>query len=406
MYYIKIALTNFKNNKLRFWLNISSVIAGVILLALILTLSSSFKSVLYDQMRVSDERVLTVAVGNKANSLNYTFLPIFDDNSLDIVSSNEHIVQCATLHGFFATSIYSNNPDTGRKNNFLVTTVYGADESLLGLYETSIGEGRYPANDNEILIGAGIAETYDVSVSDVIYIEHGPETYLYKVSGITNKQAEQAYSSTPTMMNNILLVRSDSRLFANQSDYISIIALVDYVDNIKTISDELSSKLNENLDISEYTNATGIEITIISRLDVLEMIDGWFVLVNLFIAILFGIVSIIVILNLSNMMIMTILQRTKEIGVLKVIGGSNSQVSRFYLAECLIIGVLGTIIGILISILLLLIICNILGWAFIINIQYILYEIILGIGSPLIAGLLTQRRISALQPATALNEAN
>jgi putative ABC transport system permease protein len=48
-------------------------------------------------------------------------------------------------------------------------------------------------------------------------------------------------------------------------------------------------------------------------------------------------------------MYMAVLQRTREIGILKALGGSNSFILRIILAEALILGIGGTVLGILMS---------------------------------------------------------
>jgi putative ABC transport system permease protein len=48
-------------------------------------------------------------------------------------------------------------------------------------------------------------------------------------------------------------------------------------------------------------------------------------------------------------MYMAVLQRTREIGILKAIGGSNSFILRIILAEAMVLGIGGTVLGILMS---------------------------------------------------------
>lgn len=55
-------------------------------------------------------------------------------------------------------------------------------------------------------------------------------------------------------------------------------------------------------------------------------------------------------IGISNTMLMSIHERTKEIGVMKVIGAQVRDVRRIFLIEAMLIGVLGGIIGVLISI--------------------------------------------------------
>jgi putative ABC transport system permease protein len=48
-------------------------------------------------------------------------------------------------------------------------------------------------------------------------------------------------------------------------------------------------------------------------------------------------------------MYMAVLQRTREIGILKALGGSNGFILRIILAEAMVLGIGGTVLGILMS---------------------------------------------------------
>lgn len=54
-------------------------------------------------------------------------------------------------------------------------------------------------------------------------------------------------------------------------------------------------------------------------------------------------------LCVANTMMMSISERTREIGVLKVLGASRRSISRLFLTEALIVGLLGGVLGLAIS---------------------------------------------------------
>ena len=63
-----------------------------------------------------------------------------------------------------------------------------------------------------------------------------------------------------------------------------------------------------------------------------------------------GAVSLLVAaIGITNTMVMSIYERTKEIGVMKVIGASLKDIKRLFLFESAIIGLLGGIIGVIFS---------------------------------------------------------
>jgi len=68
-----------------------------------------------------------------------------------------------------------------------------------------------------------------------------------------------------------------------------------------------------------------------------------------FIYVIMGIGVVIGFAVVCLSMYMAVLQRTREIGILKALGGSNSFILRIILAEALVLGIGGTVLGILMS---------------------------------------------------------
>lgn len=70
---------------------------------------------------------------------------------------------------------------------------------------------------------------------------------------------------------------------------------------------------------------------------------------RIFIRVVIGIAVLIGFAVTSLSMYMAILQRTREIGILKSLGGSRAFIMRLILAEAVILGVVGTLVGIVLS---------------------------------------------------------
>ncbi|MCL2353479.1 MAG: FtsX-like permease family protein [Defluviitaleaceae bacterium] len=111
-----------------------------------------------------------------------------------------------------------------------------------------------------------------------------------------------------------------------------IIALVDHPNNIQTVVDDLIAMgINEN---SMWFEAQLV----------LSQMESTRTLQNLLLAT--GIVSLVVAaIGIANTMIMSIYERTKEIGVMKVIGASVKDVRRLFLLEAAFIGAIGGLVG-------------------------------------------------------------
>ena len=86
--------------------------------------------------------------------------------------------------------------------------------------------------------------------------------------------------------------------------------------------------------------------TAFSLNDALEGAKRAFLILDIILGLVGSIALAVASLGIMNTMVMSILERTREIGIMKAIGGSDSDVRRIFLIEASIIGLLGGIAGV------------------------------------------------------------
>jgi len=87
-----------------------------------------------------------------------------------------------------------------------------------------------------------------------------------------------------------------------------------------------------------------------SAQDVIDEVNRLMVAVTLVLGFFSGISLVVGALMVVNTMIISVYERTKEIGLSKALGASDLDIMKIFLAECLIIGVMGGIFGDLLGI--------------------------------------------------------
>lgn len=390
-FYLKMAIQSVLTDKKKFIHNIAGVAVGVLLLVLVVSLAGSFKDELYSQMKISDDKVITIAVGDRNNTLSYALLPVFDQSALNKVRAETNISKSAGVKGISGASLYYRNSE-GKRKRIIFSVVYSSNQTFLDLYGAKLKEGSFSTNEDEVIIGADIAKTYGIKLGENIDVGYSDKIYKFKVSGILEHMGSMGYSTTPDMINNMVLLSEKSPL-VKSGKYVSLVAEVTDVNLLEQESKRITDMLNKKSNMSQELIDTGMDAIVVNNLAILEMINGYFKYVNLFIILLFLIISLIVILNFSNLMTITVIGRQKEIGIMKIIGGSNAQISRFYSVECMFTGIVSSIIGEILGILIYIILIYVLGWTFELSVIACLFALIVGVISPTLAGLLTQRKI-------------
>lgn len=107
-------------------------------------------------------------------------------------------------------------------------------------------------------------------------------------------------------------------------------------------------------------------------------------------------------IGLMNIMLVSVTERTKEVGLIKAIGGRSRTVRQQFLSEAVLISVLGAVIGIVLGILIGNLFSMILNTGFVVPWGWIVYGIVICTVVGLLAGLYPALKAGKLNPIEAL----
>ncbi|MFN4007854.1 MAG: ABC transporter permease [Chitinophagaceae bacterium] len=107
-------------------------------------------------------------------------------------------------------------------------------------------------------------------------------------------------------------------------------------------------------------------------------------------------------IGLMNIMLVAVNERTKEVGLIKALGGKRSDISRQFLFESIIISLMGAVCGIILGILLGNSVSMLVGTGFVVPWNWVVGGVFICSIVGLLAGLWPARRASKLDPIVAL----
>lgn len=394
----KLAYRDLKANKKRNSLTVLSIAISVFLVYVILTFSSSFYSKMLNEMKIADENVLTVAFGNRENTLNYSCRPLFNNKDIEYIKDTQGISNVSGVKGFSVNSMKKN----GGKQ-LLTTYIYGIDQEYMDNLGLKLSEGKMMTGENEIIIGSSIKKASDISVGDKIQVEMDTEIKEFEVVGIIEHQKEQAFSTLPSEVNQMLAMNINNKYFENVK-YNCIIGKADSTKGLKELSTRIVDNISQDTALIDSLEGSGIDVIVASRQDVLDMLSRWFSYISIFVVVLAVIINFISAVNIINILSVSIKEKYKSIAVFKVVGASGKQVKEIFLKQSFLLGVKGSIIGTVIGAIVSQIAITILGWSNYLTLLIVAISLIIGIATASFAGYLGSRKAEKTKISVLLNE--
>jgi ABC-type antimicrobial peptide transport system permease subunit len=267
-------------------------------------------------------------------------------------------------------------PETG---GFLIILGYAPNEYAIQSF--NIIEGQPLTSNHQMILGRVAAEANQKEVGETMEVSG----QRFKIVGIFENGVGLED------MSGVITLR-DAQAFAGRPRKVTML-MVDLSDPRETTA--LVEKINQNF--PEIHAAAGGEF--VEQMPDMENADGMLNGIS-FLALLVGGLGVL------NTMMMSILERTREIGVLRALGWGRRDILGLILREALLLGILGGILSILIGILLayLLTMVPLMGemlqpeWSLGVFVRAITIALLLGI----FGGLLPAYRATRMQPVEAL----
>jgi putative ABC transport system permease protein len=159
------------------------------------------------------------------------------------------------------------------------------------------------------------------------------ESYTAHVAAVLQEVGGFAFGGPSDR--NIYIPISTAQEFFNTSECETII--VKLVNSDQATIDAVSRKI-----VDEFAG----EASVISSTAVLNLLGSVFSIIELFLVGIGAISLLVAGIGIMNIMIVSLIERTREIGILKALGMKSRTVLAIFLGESVIIGVIGAVIGI------------------------------------------------------------
>lgn len=219
----------------------------------------------------------------------------------------------------------------------------------------------------------------------------------FKVIGVTKSKGGSGMTNQDDM---IYIPLSVAQHYLAGSEYLSTISVEAMsADVMTTAQSEISALLLQRHNITDSASA---DFSIMNQSDIVSAASSVTGTFTALLAAIAGISLIVGGIGIMNMMLTTVTERTREIGLRKAIGATRNDISSQFLAEAIMLTFLGGFIGIIFGWALSLIIAKLMSTAATVTTSSIVLAFGVSAGIGLVFGYYPARRASKLNPIEAL----
>lgn len=412
---LKLALNILLHSKIRSWLTIIGIVIGVAAIVAIVSIGEGAQASVNARLSGLGADLITVSPGFQRAGTSFRAMDGGGGNRASISSTattqknltEKDIQVIRAIEGVsFVNGVISGRADVYYLAQTSSISIQGVDPlAWRNIITTELDTGRYlnPGDSNVVVIGNRISASMfkqPISVNQDISIE-GKN---FKVVGVLKATGSGGGDDSRIYMP-IDQARTVIEDYLGTDKFDSITVKVDNIDSVDAVTSDIDYKL---MLFRHVTNKTK-DYSVVSAKAIQEQVQSVTQTFTLFLGAIAAVSLLVGAVGIANTMFTSVLEKTKEIGIMKAIGAKNYDIMIIFLLNSALVGLVGGLIGIA------------LGWAISISLPNLLSNLMSGLSIKtvmpisllveallisviigMIAGAIPAYRASKLKPVDAL----
>jgi len=331
---LSLVYRNIRERKARAALTVLGITVGIGAVIALISLGFGMQASITDQLVEMADVIMVTPGAQEFGS--FGSFGSFTDRDLEAVKRISGVKDAVAMRGemedveyrdeTFRLTVTGINPQD-------IVAVFG--ETIKREAEEGMAAGRdLRENDNKACeIGYSIAYDYfkdDLGVNDRLTL-NGTK---FRVVGILEKQG----GFRAEVDSAIYITTRDSISILDNRDISAIFVRVRNIEDAERIAVEIEERIDENHKLDDFTSA----MTMGSAIEQLESVFG---ILQVVLIALSSISLLVAAMGIMNTMLMSVMERTHEIGVMKAIGAKNRNILSLFLLEAGVVSALGGVCG-------------------------------------------------------------
>lgn len=319
---MRLAYKNLFFKKLRTTLTVLGVIIGIGAIVFLLSFGFGLQNLVSKQV-IGSSSVQTIDVTSPRSKI--------------LKLNQESIGQIQALDGVDETGKTMNTAGkVALQNSQTESVVYGADRTYIELSSLSYAAGASDGNigADEVLINNSLSKAIGIKDASKAV----GQTITVSFDSPNAAPTEKKSISKKYKIRGVFESEARAEVFINSSNFESI-NMFDATQLKVVVKDK-------NKIPSVRKSIEGLGFTTTSPLDTVEQINQVFTLLHFILLGFGGIGMIIAILGMFNTLTISLLERTREIGLMISLGARKQDVKRLFIVEALLLSILGGMLGV------------------------------------------------------------
>ncbi len=354
----KLSLNSLTHRGLRSWLTILGIIIGVAAVIAMLSIGTGMTQSVGAEMSGLGADILTVSAGytraeGSIGGFGGREMPRMsrgpfgemtntDDDEPTLTDTDVYAIY--SVNGVEAVNgIISGNGELEYLSEEVRVSIEGVDPvAWIEMTTSELDSGRFlsQGDGSSVVIGSAVAEMFEQTLAVNTQVKIEGKTF--KIVGILKESGTGGFGGDDRT---VFMTQEAARNIIDNLDsyeYSSIEVKISDTDFVDEIIENVENALYSSRMVTEDTK----DFTVTSPTSMLETVTSTMQTLSFFLIGIAAISLLVGAIGIANTMFMSVMERTRLIGIFKSLGTKNSEIMKLFLTESAIIGLMGGLLGI------------------------------------------------------------
>ncbi|USZ71699.1 ABC transporter permease [Natronosalvus halobius] len=401
----RISWRSIAGHKLRSTLTTLGVIIGIASVITFMILGGAFTDDILGDVGEENAPVMQVQTQTSPEAGTGIMIvdsPIYTETDIETIESMDDIAYVAPLGDLSAVQL--TRGDDRVTGGFTAIATSGERFEDDDLY--TLTEGKTFTGGDEAVVNTGAAQLFEENVTTgdelTVALEDGSRTTVTVVGVVDEDLTGQPVQPAVYLpLESHYNVTVETPRGTTERAYPTLEVRASGLETVDPVQDDVVEYFESDSDARELKN-DGDRIEVQTIQDAIDQVTGIIDQLTVFIGGIAAISLVVGSIGIANIMIVSVTERTREIGIMKAVGARKRDIVQLFLVESVILGAVGAVFGVALGVGVGYLAVSALGWPMVYPLEWIAIAVAVGVGVGVLSGLYPAWRAARVDPIEAL----